>query len=108
VSWRQSCTGSCDDPEVLAFLDHPGAQDDDAADRVVVQLVDADLIFDRVDKVTEPGAQPGDLASRLHGALEDAELNTGAVPGQESGHVFPALVIGDVVADQVQDRGLLG
>ena len=49
--------GSRDDPEVLAFLDHPGAEDHDPTRRALVEEVQADLVLDGIDQVPEQPAR---------------------------------------------------
>jgi hypothetical protein len=79
-------------------------QDHDAARAAVIQRVEPDLVLDGVDQAAEPGAQADCFPAGLQGALEDAELDPRAVSGQEGGHVFPPLVIGNVIGDQVENR----
>jgi hypothetical protein len=40
------CTGSCDDPEVLAFLDNPRSDHSHLACRALIEQVKPDLILD--------------------------------------------------------------
>jgi hypothetical protein len=51
IVYRRPCPGSCDDPEVLAFLDRPRSDHGNLAGRTIVERVQPDLVLDRVDQV---------------------------------------------------------
>jgi hypothetical protein len=51
--WGGGCTGSCHDPEVLAFLDDPGPDHDYLPRRRLVERVQANLVLDGVDQFAE-------------------------------------------------------
>jgi hypothetical protein len=57
------CTGSCDDPEILALFDHPGVYDGYPPRRAVIERVQAHLALDRVDQLTQLGL-PATVFSR--------------------------------------------
>jgi hypothetical protein len=50
---RHGWTGSCDDPEVLAFLDDTGADHGYLSCSALIERVQAHLILDRVNQFAE-------------------------------------------------------
>jgi hypothetical protein len=51
IVYGRPCTGSCDDPEILAFLDRPRPDGRDLAGRAVIERVEPDLVLHWVDQI---------------------------------------------------------
>src|ERR1039457_3236608 len=98
------CTGSCDDPEVLAFLDDASADHSYPPRRTLIKRVQAHLILDRVDQIPERRLQHRRRPPSRKVALEHAQLSPRAVARQQRRHILAAAIVRDVVGHHVPHR----
>src|ERR1035441_2296948 len=98
------CTGSCDDPEVLAFLDDASADHSYPPRRTLIKRVQAHLTLDRIDQIPERRLQQRRRPPSRKVALEHAQLYPRAVARQQRRHILAAAIVRDVVGHHVPHR----
>jgi hypothetical protein len=96
------CTGSTDYPEVLPLLQHPRPENNPVTSGDLIQRIDPDLVFHRIDELAQLAPKPRRIPGIRQLALEHAELNARTVPGQQGGDILAPLIISDVISDEIQ------